>query len=284
MKIIKAYTKYPFLFSMFVLVFIVLLTEATAIPLRTFFEKMFDLQTAYYLTETLVQGICAILLAVFIARSDILHHAGLSKPKNIKQLWIVWPILALALINGWSFFDGSIVINTSRPFILFLFVLIALSTGFYEEILCRGLILSACLKKWGKTKKGIYLAVLVSSLVFGLPCHFTNFVMNRGSLLEVSTQMLYAVFFGVFFAACFLRFNSLWPAILTHTVFDMMGTLNQIAVGNRFTSHVPNMNYSLTDALSTILITLPLFIYGLFLLSKVKSNVRVTNQENLHSF
>lgn len=272
MKSINRFTsRYPIFFAIFVLILIVILTEATEIPLYAGFQKFFDLQTSYYLTEILLQGLCAVILGIYLARVGILRNAGLTKPKSLKELWLVWPILVLAAVNGWSLLDGSICIDTSNPRILLLFVLIALSTGFYEEILCRGLILSACLKKWGSSKKGIYLSVLIFSLIFGLPFHFANFIMNRGTWLEVSTQMIYAVFYGVFFAACFLRFGSLWPAIITHTIFDMMGTISEVAVGNEFVNHFMSTNTSLTNALMTILITLPLFIYGLFILRKVVS-------------
>jgi membrane protease YdiL (CAAX protease family) len=263
-KLKSAFLRSPLTFSILVLVLTVVITE---IPLNTLFEKIFDLQTAYYLSTTIEQSACAAAIAVFIARAGILRRAGMVRPQSLKNLWIVWPILALAVINGWSLFDGSVAIDPSKPLILFM--MIALSTGFYEEILCRGLILSACLKKWGKTRNGIYQAVIFASVIFGL-FHLINLVMGRGTLLEVITQIIYATFFGVFFAACFLRLGSIWPAIITHTLFDMMGTMDEITIGNKFTGHVLNTNYSLENALTTILLTLPLFLYGLFILRKVK--------------
>lgn len=263
-KLKSLFLRFPLTFAILVLAVTVVITE---IPLHHFLEKIFNLQTAYYLSTTLEQGMCAAILAVLITRTGILPHAGMVKPRSFKGIWIVWPILALAVVNGWPLFDGSLAVDPSKPIVLF--VLIALSTGFYEEILCRGLILSACLKKWGKTRKGIYLSVLLASVIFGL-FHLINLVMGRGTLLEVITQIIYATFFGVFFAACFLRLGSIWPAIITHTLFDMMGTLDEIGAGNQFTGHVMNTNYSLENACTTILLTLPLFLYGLFLLRKVK--------------
>lgn len=256
--------QFPVLFSILVLMLTMVITE---IPLNALFEKSFGLQAAYYLSVTLEQGVCAAIIAIYIAYAGILPHAGLVKPRSMKAIWLVWPILLLALVNGSSLFDGSITVDTSKPLILF--VLIALSTGFYEEILCRGLILPACLKKWGKTQKGIYLAVLFASVIFGL-FHLINLIMARGTVLEVMTQIVYCTFFGVFFAACFLRFGSLWPCIITHALFDIMGTLDEIAVRNEFTGHVLNTNYSWENSITTILFTLPLFLYGLFILRKVK--------------
>jgi len=267
MKTIKAFSfRYSLLFSLFILALTMIITE---IPLNNVFIKLFDSQTAYYLSVTLEQAVCAAIVAIYIAHAGILRHAGLTKPLNLKELWLVWPILVLTIINGWPLFDGSMAVDTSRPLVLLLFILIALSTGFYEEILCRGLILSVCLRKWGKNKRGVYLAVMTSSVIFGF-FHLVNYFLGRGSLLQVMTQIVYSTFFGVFFSACFLRFGSIWPAIITHSLFDMMGTLDEIAAGNKFISHILNANYSLENALSAILITAPLFMYGLFILRKVK--------------
>lgn len=261
------FNRSPITFSVIILLLTAMITE---IPLNILFEKKFSIQTAYYLSVTIEQALCAAAIAIIIDRAGILHHAGMVRPRSFKSLFIVWPILALAIVNGWSLFDGSINVDPSKPLILF--VLIALSTGFYEEILCRGLVLSAFLKKWGKTKKGIYIAVISASIVFGL-FHLANLIMGRGTLLEVCTQIIYSTFFGVFFAACFLRFGSIWPGIITHTLFDMMGTIDEIAVGNNFTHHVLNTNYSINNAISTILVTLPLFLYGLFILRKVDPDI-----------
>lgn len=108
------------------------------------------------------------------------------------------------------------------------------------------------------------MAVILSSVIFGCFFHVINLAMGRGALLEVVTQMVYATFFGVFVAACFICIGSIWLAIITHALFDMMGTLDEIAVGNKFTGHVLNLNYSLENALTTILLTLHLFLYSLF--------------------
>ncbi|WP_198283747.1 CPBP family intramembrane glutamic endopeptidase [Clostridium cellulovorans] len=79
-----------------------------------------------------------------------------------------------------------------------------LSTGLFEEVLCRGVILTVMLRKWGNSKVGIYLSVITSSLIFGT-AHIANFLSNRSLLLATVTQITFAFFIGVFFATCFLR-------------------------------------------------------------------------------
>ena len=126
--------------------------------------------------------------------------------------------------------EEGIVIDTTKPLMIVLHLLTALSTGWVEEILCRGVVVTALLQKWGRTKKGIYLSVLAGSVIFGL-AHLANLLMGRKPLLNNLTQVTFAIFFGVIFAACVLRNRSIWPMMLLHAAIDWAGTLDEIAVG-----------------------------------------------------
>ncbi|HEV2656910.1 MAG TPA: CPBP family intramembrane glutamic endopeptidase, partial [Ktedonobacteraceae bacterium] len=87
-----------------------------------------------------------------------------------------------------------------------------LFVGIAEEGLFRGIILNMLLPK------GIWKAVLLSSLLFGC-VHilnvFVGFPLN-GALAE----MLSALGFGMFLAAVRLRTNSLRPGIIAHALWD----------------------------------------------------------------
>lgn len=267
-------SQYPVIFSIIILIFSTILTE---IRLEPFLTNFMDLQSATYVTITIEQGLFSIALVVLLRGLGLMKSAGFTKPKEWKQLWLVWPILILAILNGSSLFDGTIVIDTSKSDLIILYILLNISVGFVEEILCRGTVLIVMMQKWGRTKKGVCLSVVISSLLFAL-LHITNFFAGRLSLLSTVTQITYAFSFGVFFAACLLRNNSIWPVIIVHAVFDMFGSLNEIALGGSF-GQVSNTNSTLSDALSTIVVTLPLLIYGLFILRKVKPINQYTGTE-----
>ncbi len=113
----------------------------------------------------------------------------------------------------------------------------------------------------------MYAAVLVSSALFGAT-HLLNFIQGRKPLLDTATQITFAIFFGVMFSACFLRNRTIWPVILLHAAVDWAGTLDEIAVGGGLHRTVQAMSPG--NALASILITLPLFLYGLFILRKVQ--------------
>jgi membrane protease YdiL (CAAX protease family) len=226
-----------------------------------------DHQNASYLTGIIEQGGVSLLLVLLLRQLGLLKEAGFTKPGQWKNVWLIWPIFVFSVINGGtSPFDGTLTIDASQPVRLVLFVLLYISVGLFEEFLFRSVTLTLLLRKWGSTRKGIYLAVLVSCSVFGV-LHLVNLIMGRRSLLSTASQIVYGTFFGVFFAACFLRNKSVWPVVFSHALFDLCGNFEDIAVGSATFGQIHET--TLQSALVAGLITLPLLIYGLFILRKV---------------
>lgn len=250
----------PILFATLMTLLGIFLTE---IPLREALAPYLGLQSAHYLTIIVEQGLTGLFFFILIARFGWLDLAGFTHPRQWRALWLGWPLLIFTFIN----IDEGLVIDTAKPVLILLHLLTALSTGWVEEILCRGVVVTALLQKWGQTKKGVYLSVLVGSLIFGL-AHLANLVMGRKPLLNNLTQVTFAIFFGVIFAACVLRNRSIWPMILLHAAVDWAATLREISVGGGLRLTAPAITPE--SALLSILITLPLFLYGLFLLRKVE--------------
>jgi membrane protease YdiL (CAAX protease family) len=248
-------TQRPVLFSTVMILLGIFLTE---IPLRDLLAPSIGLQSAHYVSIIFEQGLAGLLFFFLLVRFGWLDTAGFTSPKKWRALWLGWPLILFSLINV----DEGIVIDFSKPLLIGLHLLTALSTGWVEEVLCRGVVVTAFLQKWGRSKKGIYLSVLASSALFGL-AHLANFIQGRKPLLNNLTQITFAIFFGVIFAACVLRNRSIW----LHAAVDWAGTLREVAVGGglRLTTPVITPN----SALISILITLPLFLYGLFILRKV---------------
>lgn len=255
--------RFPVVFSFAVIVFFISLTE---IPMNSFLVNYVNKQSAGYISGIFEQGLCGMILIFLIAGMGLLREAGFTKIKEWKQIWLAWPMIVIAGIMAWPLFNGSLVIDTSKPLLIILFLLLFLSTGFFEEVLCRGFVTTFLIQGWGSTKKGIYGAVLISSLLFGM-VHIANFLLGRYSLSAAATQMIYAIFAGVFLSACMLRNNSIWPVIIIHGLVNASGSLSEIAVGGSFGQFYEP---TLVDSLSSIVIFLPLFVYGMFILRKVK--------------
>ena len=270
---IKNFTKkFPVVFAIIVLC---ITTPLTELHLEKYFVSFLDEQSASYLSGILQQGGVSILLFILIKWLGLLKEAGFTRISEWKQVWLVWPILVLSFLNiDERILDGSAVFDLSRPWLPVLFVLLYMSVGFIEEILLRGMVLPLMLRKWGKTKKGINFSVIFSSVIFGL-LHLINLITGRRTLLSTTAQIIYGLFFGVFFAACFLRNRSIWPIIFTHALFDLMGNLNDIILGGDF-GVVHELN--LQGVMFSILFTIPLLFYGLFILRKVQPQDIPANQ------
>lgn len=255
--------KNPIIFAVITLALACALTE---IRIEKLFYGFLDKQGAAYMTGFLEQGIVGLIILLIIAYLGIMKEAGFTKQGHWKQIWLVWPILLFSVLNGWSVFSGEETIDFSEPSTLITFLLVFLSTGFFEETLCRGLITTLIMKKWGSTKKGIYFSVLISSIIFGV-FHLINFIMGRATIISVITQIIYATFFGVFFSACLLRTRLIWPLMISHAFFDICGNFEEIIKNGNFGQVY---HTSVTQMVSTIIILLPLFLYGLFILQKVE--------------
>ncbi len=229
--------------------------------------QFMDYQKASYLSGTLVQGGVSLLIVLVIAGLDLLREGGFNPVNQWRSLWLLWPVLVFSVLNGSEVIDGTFNVNWSNGGLILLYTLLYISVGLIEEILFRGLVLPLMLRQWGSTRKGIYGAVVLSSAIFGL-AHLANLVMGRRDLVSTGAQILYGTFFGVFFAACFLRNKSIWPVIFGHFLFDWAGNFNDLTVGHVFTR--VKTPISLENAATTVVILLPLLLIGLFYLRKVE--------------
>lgn len=260
----------------FSVILIIVIVSFTFIPMAPIFSPFLNHQSSEYVTGILEQVFASLVLIMILKRFNLLKCAGFTSPKQCKDLWIIWPMSLFILLNGSDLFSGKIIIDKSKPLVIMLFLFVYLSTGLFEEILCRGVVLSLMLHKWGNTKKGCYLALILSSALFGFT-HSIHFFLHHSSLLATVTQITYATFIGVFFGACVLRNKSIFPAIIMHALFNISGGLNEIAVSGGLKEIY--LTISIGNAIASILIMLPLFVYGLFLLRKVTPSDIIYTEE-----
>lgn len=255
----------PVLFSIVVLGLSSLLVE---IPFDVLLLPLVGERAATLWKVTLGHTLTGGLLFWLLIKLGLFGDARFTPPRQWKAVWLVWPLLVFVGLNLESLIDGSLVIDTSQPGLIVLFVFLNLAIGFCEEVMARGLVLSVMLRKWGHTRRGVYRAVLVAGLLFGL-AHIGNLITGHLSLTANLSQIIYSVAFGVLFAACFLRVNSIWPTILLHAAIDFTGGLRHIAVGGEVQRAVANSTVS-EALISGLIVGLPVLVYGLFILRKVE--------------
>lgn len=264
----------PVIFSTLVIIVSGLLTE---IPFNIIFEPWLDAPAPELWKVTIGHTLMGLILVWLLVKLGMLADARFTRPNQWHAVWLVWPFLLFTLLNLDSVISGNLVVDTARLELIVLFVLLNLSIGFAEEVMARGLVLNLLLRKWGHTRRGIYLSVLVSALLFGIGHIFNLFTGHLPPLANL-TQIGYSIAFGVVFAACFLRNNSIWPVIIMHAAIDFAGGLRHISVGG--SEHAPVANNTIEAALSSLIISLPLLLYGLFILRKVEPGDRDRHEMN----
>lgn len=131
-------------------------------------------------------------------------------------------------------------------------VLSGLAPGIFEEIVCRGAVLTNCMIQWKEKPGCILRSLLVSSIIFGL-CHLINLGQD---IAPAILQVLYAAGIGVFFGAVYLRTRSLWGPMIIHTLVDFSAYL--------FVDSGP-AEFNAVDLVSGIVIAIVYTAIGLFL-------------------
>jgi membrane protease YdiL (CAAX protease family) len=139
--------------------------------------------------------------------------------------------------------------------------------GTVEEILFRGFVLYSLVRVWGKTKRGLTAAVLVSAFLFGI-VHLLQAV--AGNSLEVALlNTLEGFVSGIWFALFVLTWSTLWPVAAIHAGSNMMVILKALSE--------PGITLTGQGYAMAIFLQIPLVILGFWWLSKQKSRGVIFN-------
>lgn len=120
-----------------------------------------------------------------------------------------------ALAGGFS--DHHAAINT------FIFCLLV---GITEEFLCRGWLLNEFLERYGNTKKGVWLSIIISGAIFGL-MHLFNIVHGQ-AVASTITQFLNATGIGIILGVIYYKTKNIWSAVIIHGFWDFSLMLTQV--------------------------------------------------------
>ncbi len=246
------------------------------IPLKAIYLEIAGLEEATLRAGYLigfVQRLFGFCICLYLIRklnfSEVLKFGTSS---GLKVIYLVWPAVILIFFN--MPYDLILAGKYSADVSLILpLVLRYTGVGLIEESFFRGLILAIFLSAWGINKKGIYRSVIVSSILFGL-VHLTNLLnilKGRDVIIETISQVFYATFLGIFFAAIYLRTKNLWIAVIIHALFDIADGLYAIAIKaggiSSMTTTLPAV--SITDEFLNAVLGIPFALFGIFILRKV---------------
>ena len=137
----------------------------------------------------------------------------------------------------------------------------------------RGLILKLLLVKMGHTKKGIVNAIVISSVIFGLP-HIVNSIAGTLEIAANIGQIIAAIGIGFLYGVLYLRTKNLWVPILLHGFMNLFSgqIFGAIVSDEAMLELTQNQAVADTGLLIAyiLLATVLALIAGLILLRKIK--------------
>lgn len=187
--------------------------------------------------------ILSFIVFSFLKKNNLLNEHGLKKSNTPPAIMLYYlPLLLLISVNLWNGITLNYKIHETILYILSMFCV-----GFLEEIIFRGLLFKEM------SKDNIKVAVIVSSLTFGMG-HIINLI--NGSNVELISnllQVIYATGAGFMFTMIYLKTDSLFICIITHSLFNSLSA---------FSVDINNIN---SEIITSILITLISIFYALYI-------------------
>lgn len=162
-------------------------------------------------------GLTAVAALIVLVSSLIPLWKKLSvfaKPQNARRCLYFLPMLLLAAGNAWDGFAR----NYQGAALWYALGSMAL-VGFVEEMIFRGFLFRALLKKDGPK-----VAVIVSAVSFGIG-HIVNLLAGMATL-ENLMMVVFAVAWGFVFTMAYYKSGSLWPCILVHALVDVISVVS----------------------------------------------------------
>lgn len=180
----------------------------------------------------LLYGLITAGLSSYILRTVKIRDYRIRYQKTTKAIGIIWIIALLVLFLIFAhIFNNLIAVLSAKTLISD--TMMALSAGFFEEFICRGLLFNAFLTMFKNNSLKYTFTACFSALFFGA-FHLLNLI-NGQPLAPTIQQVIYAFVFGVILASVRTVTNTLvWPVIL-HFLFDWQAG---ISVSHIFTGVV----------------------------------------------
>lgn len=208
------------------------------------------------------RAVPTLVFLLVLWRKGWLRAAGFNGPGRWREPWLVWLPALMILLNPLNLLGRQIVPAPDWSLIAGTLAQ-GVSIALFEETAFRGLILAILLNRFHRTRAEVIGAVFGSSLLFAAFHLPTNPYWQLNA-----AQWTYAFFSGVGFAAVLLRTRSIWLPIAVHAlVYAASVTTNILLTGQ--TAPLGEVQ-AIADpgrlALATTLVTLPVFLYGMYLL------------------
>ena len=245
------------------------------------FEKIYN--TTYYGKGIILEIFFFIFLIplIFIFKKKYIFN---QKRKNIFiSLFLGWPIIIYSLITLLSSIINLDIktININEVIAL---ILITLTTGLFEESICRGWLQNEFIERFGTTRKGVTLSIIISGFIFGIT-HIINYFTGQNLYITLN-QVLLTSIIGISFGAIYYKTKNLWSVVLLHGFWNFSSIFLNI---NASSSCFPDivivnditLNTGLQIIFRTFLTTLPSLVIILILLNKNSINKEINKNDKI---
>ena len=184
---------------------------------------------ATYAGETLY-GILirTIGLSVFAALIGFVGYSNIFKGKINRNKARTYTFVAVAFViavNNFPFVSlalGEVSVNLTVGYTL-LYALLCISVAAFEELAFRGFVFMLALEKLPKNRKGAFVAIVISSAIFGA-IHFVNVFAGAG-VGSVVLQMGYSSLIGALATVMLLKTHNIFYSIALHAIYNFNGGL-----------------------------------------------------------
>lgn len=264
-KLDKVIKRHPIIMSS-----IVILSGLAFLSTSSLFEYFGELIYGFNMLGELCAAIFIFWILVIFKKTDLIFKNRGSIRESI--------IVGLPFIV-YSFYIGSVLLATNMvegyEFVSFgnilVIIIYYLLVGIFEDFLIRGVSLNLLLDKLGHSKKGIYLSLLISSLLFGI-VHFTN-LFTGASFQGVLIQVISSTCIGMYFGAIYLRSGNVWTPAILHGVYDIMVSVPSFFMIEEITNTAEAYGKSISNySWANVGIGLIFVFLALYLLRKTKMN------------
>ena len=200
------------------LILAVAVLVAVEVAYRVALKDVYLGDRIYNTAMRFVGGAVCVIFMLDFSFSTVMRPLG---NRSLSAVVAMIPAFAVAVNNFpfVSFIAGDCSI-TVKPLELALYALFCLSVGFFEEMAFRGCVLMILLKNRTKSKGQIFLAIFLSSAVFGL-IHLVNlFAASPGA---VFLQIGYSALIGAMCSLVLLTTKNIWLCVILHAVYNFAG-------------------------------------------------------------
>lgn len=233
--------------------------ELTGLPSSLFINiEVLDITPFYW---TLMFNFIIISIIAFFTLKYLCPNwkLGLNKKElknGLKKYGIVGIIVGV--ISGIAFYIGLKPFNYSPTIwkVLIEGIIYYIGVAIVEELYVRGLLLNLIEKICYKKKNNTTIAIILSSIIFGLGHIFG--VLGQ-PILIIITKIIWTIAMGIYFGTIYKKTNNLWLPIIVHFIIDIC------ALPYCFTTMQGYSNISLYIILPTYIV---LGIYSLYIMKR----------------